>query len=532
MLLAAIDIGTNSLHMIIVRTRPDLTFDVIDREKDMVRLGAGGLEGRALADGTMAAGLQALARFRRLAHSRAVDEIVAVATSAVREAPNGGDFLAAVERHTGIRARVITGLEEARLIHRAAVHGVDVGSGTAVVVDIGGGSTEITLGSAAGAQQVRSFRLGVIRLAERYVKSDPLAARDERRIARHVAEELGDNVRAMAAAGYDRVIATSGTALALGALGLGAPPGADAPLHHRRIGAKVIRRLREELVAMPLQDRLKLPGLDPRRADLIAPGAILLDVILRHLGASEITLCDLSLREGLVLDYLRRHRLEVERIERYPDIRRRSVIDLAQRCNYAADHVHQVARLALSIFDQTRAVHGLEDRAREWLEFAAILHDAGEFISYEQHHRHSYYLIRHGNLRGFEPEEIDVIALTARYHRRGTPKRSHPGFSTLSRERRRTVRWLAAMLRLAEGLDRSRAQLVQDVRLEAHGKGWTLQLVARDDVELERWAALRHVEPLEARLGSAVSIAPSRRRRAAGRRAPAASKARARPSAE
>lgn len=519
MLLAAIDIGTNSIHMIVVRTKADFSFEVIDREKDMVRLGAGGLEGRALGEGAMAAALQTLARFRRLALSRSVDDIVAVATSAVREAPNGGDFLAAIERHTGIRARVITGLEEARLIHRAAVHGVDVGSGTAAVVDIGGGSTEITLGSAAGAQQVRSFRLGVIRLAERYAKSDPLSARDERRIARHVAGELGDSVRAMAAAGYDRVIATSGTALALGALGLDAEPGAAAPLHHRRIGAKVIRRLRSELVAMPLQDRLRLPGLDPRRADLIVAGAILLDVILRHLDAADVTLCELSLREGLVLDYIRRNRLEIERVERYPDIRRRSVIDLAQRCDYAADHVHQVARLALSIFDQTRPAHGLDERAREWLEFAAILHDAGEFISYEQHHRHSHYLIRNGNLRGFEPEEIDVIALAARYHRRGRPKRSHPGFSTLSRERRRTVRWLAAMLRLAEGLDRSRAQVVQDVRLERDGGTWTIQLVSRGDVELEYWAASRHLAPLASRLGGSVTLVRPGRRRTRERRA-------------
>ncbi|MDO8834455.1 MAG: Ppx/GppA phosphatase family protein, partial [Vicinamibacterales bacterium] len=504
MQLAAIDIGTNSLHMIIVKTAPDSSFEVVGREKDMVRLGAGGLEGRPLSDGAMASALQTLARFKRLAESRAVDDIVAVATSAVREAPNGGDFLAAIERQTGIRARVITGTEEARLIHRAAVHGVDVGAGSAVVIDIGGGSTEITIGSAAGAQQARSFRLGVIRLGDRYAKSDPLSERDERRLARHVARELGDDVRNLGRAGYDRVIGTSGTILGLGGLLLDA--GAGASLHHRRVSAKAIRRLRRDLVALTLAERMRLPGLDPRRADLIVPGVVLLDIILRQLGTEEITLCELSLREGVVLDYLRRNRQEIERIARYPDIRRRSVVELAQRCSYAADHAQQVARLALAIFDQTRSVHGLDAQARELLDHAALLHDIGEHISYERHHRHSYYLIKNGDLRGFDPLDIEMMALVTRYHRRGTPKRSHPGFAALSRTSRRTVRWMAAMVTLAEGLDRSRAQLVHDIRLEQHDGGWTMQLVVRGDVELECWAAQRHLAPLEKALKSPVRL--------------------------
>ena len=515
MQLAAIDIGTNSLHMIIVKAAPDFSFEVVGREKDMVRLGAGGLEGRPLSDGAMAAALQTLARFKRLAESRSVDDIVAVATSAVREAPNGGDFLATIERQTGIRARVITGTEEARLIHRAAVHGVDVGSGSAVVIDIGGGSTEITVGSAAGAQQARSFRLGVIRLADRYAKSDPLSERDERRMARHVTQELGEYVKGLARNGCDRVIGTSGTILGVGGLLLDADAGAS--LHHRRVSAKAIHRLRHDLVARTLDERMRLPGLDPRRADLIVPGVVLLDVILRQLGADEITLCELSLREGVVLDYLRRNRLEIERIERYPDIRRRSVVELAQRCNYAAEHAQQVARLALSIFDQTQTAHGLDGHARELLDHAALLHDIGEHISYERHNRHSYYLLKNGDLRGFEPDEIEIMALVTRYHRRGTPKRSHPGFATLPRASRRAVRWMAAMVRLAEGLDRSRAQLVHDIQFEQHDGGWTLQLIARGDVELECWAAQRHMAPFEKALKSPVTLLAPRLHRGAAR---------------
>src|ERR671938_1785613 len=184
MRIAAIDIGTNSIHMIVVQVRPDLSFEVIDREKEMIRLGSGGLDGRALTPEAMHAALQVLSKFRRLAETHKVDEIIAAATSATREADNGGDFIAEVDRQTGIRIRVISGTEEARLIHLAAAYGVDVGGSTAAVIDIGGGSVEVTLGTATHLTAARSFKLGVIRLTERFVKSDPLTKSDKRRIVK------------------------------------------------------------------------------------------------------------------------------------------------------------------------------------------------------------------------------------------------------------------------------------------------------------------------------------------------------------
>jgi exopolyphosphatase/guanosine-5'-triphosphate,3'-diphosphate pyrophosphatase len=514
MQLAAIDIGTNSLHMILVRVAPDGSFTVVGREKDMVRLGAGGLEGRPLGDAAMAAALQTLSRFKRLADSRAVDEIIAVATSAVREAPNGGDFLASVRQHTGIEARVITGIEEARLIHRAAVHGIEVGSGTAVVIDIGGGSTEITYGTAAGAQQARSFRLGVIRLTERFGTSDPLNPADGRRMVRHIRGEIGGDLKSLAKAGYARVIGTSGTILSLGALALGTSgTAAEFTIHHRRVPARAIRRVRNQLTVLSLDERLALPGLDPKRADLAVAGAVLLDIILRQLGAVEITLCGLSLREGAVLDYIHRNRVTIERIERYPDIRRRSVMELVQRGTHGAEHAQQVSRMALAIFDQTQRQHRLNQQAREWLELASVVHDIGEHISYEDHHRHSYYMVKNGNLRGFEPDEVEVIALLTRYHRRGTPKKSHPTFARLPRPVRRAVRWLSAMLRVAESLDRSRAQLVERVTLTEHDDGWRIRVTGSGDLELEVWAAQRNIGPLAEELGAPIRVAGARPRR-------------------
>src|SRR5215831_363507 len=366
MRIAAIDIGTNSLHMIVVRVRPDLSFEVIDREKEMVRLGAGGLDGRELTAEAMHAALQVLSKFRRLAESHKVDQIIAAATSATREAGNGGEFLRRVAHGTGIRPRVISGTEEARLIHRAAVYGVGAQGEAACVIDIGGGSVEVTNGTGESAELARSFKLGVIRLTERFVKTDPLSPRDERRLMKHVDTELGDYLDEIVASGFDRVIGTSGTILSLGSVA-GAALGwkAGEPLRNRRVPAKQLRRVRKDLVDLDLEQRLRVPGLEPRRADIAVAGAVLLDTVLRRLNATELTLCDLSLREGLVLDYIARHRKEIAQAERYPDVRRRSIVELADRCNWVPDHAQQVAKLAVLLFDQTRATHALTDRERE-----------------------------------------------------------------------------------------------------------------------------------------------------------------------
>jgi len=313
------------------------------------------------------------------------------------------------------------------------------------------------------------------------------------------------------------VIGTSGTILSLGTVATAMADGAiPSELRNLRVGAKQIRRLRKEVVGLSLAQRLTIPGLDPRRADLVVAGGVLLDTILRRLGAEDITLCDLALREGLVLDYIRRNSKHIAHVDSIPDVRRRSSLELAERCNYYAEHAQQVVRLALAIFDQTRTVHGLTDREREWLEFAALLHDIGSLISYERHHRHSYYLIRNGDLRGFDPDEIEVVALVARYHRRGTPKRSHEEYSRLPSPLRKTVRTLASILRVAESLDRSHTQTIAGLDLRDRGADALLLIKTTGDAELEVWATNRTLQPFEALLGKpvrleAASIPPERR---------------------
>ncbi|MCC7125465.1 MAG: Ppx/GppA family phosphatase [Acidobacteria bacterium] len=525
MRLAAIDIGTNSVHMIIVQVRPDLSFEVIDREKEMVRLGAGGLDGRKLTRAAQLAALQALSKFERLARSHQVDDIIAAATSATREAENGGDFLAAIAEHTGIRARLISGTEEARLIHLAAVYGVDAVTPT-VVMDIGGGSVEITLGEAE-ARLARSFKIGVIRLSERFVGSDPISRRDERKMVRHIGEEVDRYVAQIVKEGFGRLIGTSGTILSLGAVATAIDNG-NVPdeVRNLRVSAKRLRKLRKHVTSLPLDERLALPGLDPRRADLIVAGAVLFDTLLSKMDADEVTLCDLALREGLILDYIRRHGRAIARTDQYPDVRRRSAIELAERCQWEGDHARQVAQMAAAIFTQTQHLHGLGDREREWLEYAALLHDIGTHISYERHHRHSYYLIKNGDLRGFEPAEIEIIALVARYHRRATPKKDHEGYGDLTPDRRRTVRLLGAILRVAETLDRSRHGVVTAVTLRDRGTDLRLQIEATGDAELELWASRRQLDVLAAELGKPIALArlpkeaptPSRARSTPARR--------------
>jgi exopolyphosphatase / guanosine-5'-triphosphate,3'-diphosphate pyrophosphatase len=509
MRLAAIDIGTNSLHMIVVQVQADLSFEVIDREKQMVRLGAGGLDGRALTPEAMSLALQVLSKFSRLAASHQVDHIIAGATSAVREAENGGEFLHAIVSQTGIRARVLSGTEEARLIHLAAAYGLGMSGEVGVVIDIGGGSVEITRGTGPAIDLGRSFKVGVIRLTERFVKSDPISSRDERKLVKHIESELDDHLEKIVHAGFDRVVGTSGTILSLGAVAAGESERAAA-VRNRRVSAKQIHRIRKQLTSLNLEKRLEVPGLDPRRADLAVSGAILLDTILKRLNADELSLCDLSLREGLVLDYIAKHRKEIAQADRYPDVRRRSVIELAERCSYWPDHAHQIARLSLGLFDRTRSIHGMTDKEREWLEYAAILHDAGVHISYERHHRHSYYLIRNGDLRGFEPDEIETIALVARYHRRTPPSRRHADFNKLGRKRRKIVRRLAAMLRVAENLDRSHAQTITGVEFHDRGDDALLQIRTAGDAELELWAAQRHSAPFERMIGKPLRVEVSK----------------------
>ena len=505
MRIAAIDIGSNSLHMVLADTDQAGAFRVIGREKEMVRLGARSLSRGRLSAAAMKRAVEVLRKYKRLAESAGADKVLAVATSAVREARNGEDFLEAIGREVDIWPRAISGEEEARLIYLAALHSIHLEGRRALVIDIGGGSVELVLGHGDALDLGVSEKIGVLRLSEAFVKTDPLSAGNETRLVKHLDEVLKPHVERIRAAGFDVAVGTSGTILALGALAL--ERGGDVPdtLHHATVPAAEIHTLRRWIAATDFKARLKVPGLDESRADIIVPGAVLLDTILERIGARELVLCEWALREGILLDYIHRNPRSVARAEAYPEVRRRSVVSLAERCGYDEKHARKVAQLALDLFDATVRRHRLGAAHRSLLEYSALLHGIGHHISYRDHHKHAYYLIKNGDLRGFSPLEVEVLANVARYHRR-PPRKKHAAFAALPRADRRAVEVLSAHLRLADSLDRSHRQVVKGLTVKSRGDSLVVQAHVAGDTSLELWGMPRQAELLSRVLGARVRV--------------------------
>lgn len=508
MKVAAIDIGSNSIHMVVARIDADGHFTLLDRAKEMVRLGKGTLTARSLSREAMQAGMQALATFKRLADTQQIDRVLAVATSAVREAKNGGDFIAQIGRELGIHVDLITGREEARLIHLAVSNALDLRDGATVLVDIGGGSVELVLADRGAVKVQDSLKLGVLRLAERFFTHDPPERDEVDALDDYLDRQLAGFCKRARGVGASRLIGTSGTVLNLAAIAL-QMDGAPLPerLHGITLRAKDVQRVRKLLVRSDRTERQALPGLDRRRVDSIVPGAILLDHLMRHLEVPELVTCEWALREGVLLEFIRRHGREIEENETIPDPRRRSVVHLGRRLNFEEGHGQQVARLALALFDQTAERHELGAREREWLEFAALLHDVGNHIAHSRHHRHSYYLILHGELLGFDPKEIRLIAALARYHRKAGPKEEDEELAALPNGIRAAVAPLAALLRIADALDRSHFSVVRGVNVGGRGKDVTITVqTGGHDAELELWAARRKGDLFDEVFGTRLTL--------------------------
>jgi len=503
MRIAAIDVGSNSIHMVIAQVEADGRFRVLDRAKEMVRLGHQTLSRGRLSARAMNTGVATLAAFRTLAERQGVNRTKAVATSAVREAANGGDFIARVENEVGLRLRVIPGREEARLIYLGVRHAIDLRDGTSVIVDIGGGSVELVLVEDGKPAALESFKLGVARLTEQYLKGDPPSAASLARLNAHFDEELHPVLQRFARHPVRRVVGTSGTMLNLISIAghlRGEPP--DGHLNGFPVSSGELRRVRRLLAKANRAGRLRIKGLDAKRVDFITAGACLADAIIRPLPAEEVVGCTWALREGVLLDFIARHRPGIEETERFAEPRRRSVARFARHLGESGSHPTQVARLALRLFDQLNDQLQLSAAAREWLEFAALLHDVGHHISHENHHRHAYYLITNGDLLGFRRDELEIIGLAARYHRKAAPKETDPEYAALSRPLRRVVRAVSGLLRVADALDRSHYGVVRDVVVNRHEKRVVLQVqTGGDDAALEIWEARQRAKVLEEVLG-------------------------------
>jgi exopolyphosphatase/guanosine-5'-triphosphate,3'-diphosphate pyrophosphatase len=483
--------------MVLAEILPDAGFKILDRFKDMTRLGNGVFSTRRLSEEAMTRALDVLKTLVTLARNKGFDRIIAVATSAVREAQNGGDFVAFIMEQTGLRVRVISGTEEARLIFLGVKHSIALPDGPTLVVDIGGGSVELIVGNREGLIHGKSLKLGAIRLAEQFLPKAPPSESMLYALNDAVLTHLRDALGSFKMKKFHSLVATSGMAGNLGEVAHLRQTGRPLPQHNlATVSLKDVRSLETELARSSVKARLAIPGLDPKRVDTLLPTAVILRRLLELSDLSEITLCDKAIREGVIYDFIVRHREGLKAENDIPDVRRRNVISLARRCQAPEVHSLHVADLALSLFDQTKREHRLGQQERTWLEYAAILHDVGYLINPRQHHKHAYYLIKHSDLGGLAAEEIDMVANIARYHRRALPSLKHEAFDCLTPRLRRVVKILASLLRIADGLDRTHFSLVQAVNVRFK-KEITIEVHLTGDAEMELWAAKSRADLFE-----------------------------------
>jgi exopolyphosphatase / guanosine-5'-triphosphate,3'-diphosphate pyrophosphatase len=491
--IAAIDVGTNSIHMIIVECRAR-SCRVIDKEKEMVLLGEGSLGGEPLTDEAIGRGVDAIRRMVEIARRWEVDHIEAVATSAVREAPNRRRFAREVEKVAGIPLRIITGHEEADLIFRAVRSAVDFQGETALCIDIGGGSLELIAGSREEIHYATSEPLGALRLTEKFFENDPPTADEIRACRKHVRKLLKKPVAAVRAGGFGFCIGTSGTITTLAELASESGDTDRVVAGMRWLGRARLEELTEAIALLSADERAKTLNLVPKRAQTILAGAIALDEFMRLARVGRLRACNAALREGIIEKALEESVSPRVQADSGGSVRRTSILDLARRSDADLDHATQVARLATRIFDQTRPLHELDDGSRELIEYAALLHEIGLHVSWKGHHKHAYYVIRHAELRGFTQEQVDVIANLARYHRKAKPSTKHESFADLGEKQQLVVERGTAILRLANALDRGRNHAIRDVEIALDNGSASFTLRTKGDASLELEAGRKNAK--------------------------------------
>jgi exopolyphosphatase/guanosine-5'-triphosphate,3'-diphosphate pyrophosphatase len=480
--LASIDIGSNTVKLLVATVGPEGTLEPLSREKDLVRLGHETFATGRLSPEAIEAGSAAVERLAKIARAAGAEAIRAVATCAVREAENASEFIAAVRARCGVEVEVISGEEEARLITLAVRSEFPESCDPLFLVDIGGGSTELVVSDGDRVLFAESVELGVVRLAEKYLRHDPASREDRADLVRNIRRRVAAAARRVARTGFKTCVGTSGTVQSMSMIYEAAVRGKDIfSSGHRTLPRKGLKKVNALLRKTTLKEKLRLPGLDPKRRDIAVPGGILLAEIMKRSGAEEILTGERGLREGILLDHLSRRRQgTLAPIAR--DVRESSVERMARRTNVELMHARHVAALADQIFESTHSVHQMTGREREWLCVAAILHDAGSSIGYTRHHKHTHYLIRHGELPGFSAEEVATIAAVARYHRGARPRAKHAEWRELDPWRRQSVEKLAAILRIADGLDRGHRQAVASVACRIRQKRVVFEVGARADL--------------------------------------------------
>jgi len=501
-IIAAIDIGTNSIHMVIVQVDASLpSFNVIATEKATVRLGERCAKTGMLTDVAMERSLEALKRCQEISQSLNVEEIIAVATSAVREAPNGQDFINKIEEKLELTVDLISGQEEARRIYLGVLSALELNNQSHVIIDIGGGSTELILGNGHDPDYLSSTKVGAVRLSDLYITTDPISDREFEKLQIYIramlerpTDEIKHHLVDEAKAGeLVKLIGTSGSIEAVAMIHakqtLGTIP---EPLQGYEITFADVENVVLQLRQMNLAQRTALAK--EKRGEIILAGALILLEAMRLLNAPKLILCQRSLREGLIVNWMIEKGLIADRLQYQGSVRDRSVIKLAQKYGVDLDYGKQVARLAISLFDQTQGIlHNWGDQERDLLKTAAILHNSGCYISHSSHHKHSYYLIRNGELLGYTETQIEAIANLARYHRRSEPKKKHENYRRLTNKHyRQFVEEINPLLRLAVALDRRQIGAVKDVKvtIDTKARQFILEVIPtepHDPCTLEMW---------------------------------------------
>ena len=500
--LAALDVGTNSIRLIIAEASPDGSYRVIDDEKVIARLGQGFATTGRLDPERMEVAVEAIASLKEIGLGQGVERMPAVATAAVREAENGEEFVRMVRERAGVELEIICAEDEARLSHRSVDNAFDIDHLNSVIVDIGGGSTEIVLSVGGVIEHVQSLKLGAVRLTETYGSCED--SEDEfRRLLSHVRNTIKTEMGRPCVV-PQIMFGTGGTFTTLASVAMhrNAPPGGAGDLlpftvRGYEMQRSDVRHVLEWLRKLSVRQRAAVAGLSPDRAPIIVAGLVIVERVMKWFNVNRVQVHDGGIRDGLLLREIddmfgRGSRRRRGTLDRMREVRR-----FAAKCNYEKPDSEHVATLSLRIFDQMRERLGASlgwlftDENRQLLEGASILRDIGYLVNYARHHKHSYHLIVHSDIGGFSPREVEIIANVARYHRRALPKKSHPNFQNLSSEDRKIVRGLAAILRIADGLDRTHTQTITDVHLELHDEDAAFVVASQASPAVNIWGAER-----------------------------------------
>jgi exopolyphosphatase/guanosine-5'-triphosphate,3'-diphosphate pyrophosphatase len=493
--IAAIDIGSNSVRLVVAEVLTSGGYRVLDEERENTRLAASMVTTGELSDPAIEATITALRRFRSIATGYGVARISAIATSAVRDAENGPEFCQRVHSDLDLDVEVISSDEEARLAFLSVQRAFDVSGREVAVADIGGGSTEIVLASSGLIDQIYTTQLGAVRVAEKCDASGISTASQLERLRKCVDRVLKRGVGKLPFV-PSMFYGTGGTFTALASMIMAREGQAGQPMWGFRVTGAQIRHLVTDLAQLTLEKRKKVAGLNPARADIIVSGLVIIERIMSHLRVNVVQVHTRGVRDGLLLEMVQAaFGSPPEAIS--SEARAAAVEQFAKSCGVDLLHARQVAKIAGSLWQQLAEPFDLRPTDRDLIEAAALVANVGYLINFEGHHKHSYHLILNSELPGFEREQLRMLALVARYHRGSRPKKKHNDFHALGDEDRHRVAAAAAILRLALALDRTHQQRVRQVCAQVVAGNVEITVDAQGDADVDLWAARSKVELFE-----------------------------------